>query len=85
VKYHVAWWDAAFEQMDAVIRANPARKDELAAALRHLAATLANDPDSKGESRAGPDRVEFFGPLTVTFRPVPDDRIVYITSVWLHG
>jgi hypothetical protein len=83
--FRLAWWTAAFEQMDAIVRSRPGRKAEFAVALREMSAALAANPEGTGESRAPPDRVWFFGPLTVTFRPVPDERTVYVTNVWLHA
>ncbi len=82
--YRIIWWSRAFERMSEIVRAHPDRKDEFATGLRDLTAQLTADPTTAGESREPPYRVGFFGPLTVRFRPVPEDRKVYIVRVHLR-
>jgi hypothetical protein len=80
--YRVIWWDLAFDRMDAYVRRHPGRKAEFAVALRELTAALTSGPAEIGESRVQPYRVEVFEPLTVFFRPDPDEQCVYV--VWVH-
>lgn len=66
--YEIVWTSQAFNQMDQIIRNNPARKEELADGLRELAARLGSHANTAGESRGITLRVVFVGPLTVYFR-----------------
>ncbi len=67
--FAVAWAGPAFDQMGQIILNNPARKQELAEALRELTTRLQSQADTAGESRGGSLRVLFAGPLTVYFQP----------------
>ena len=78
----ITWRDAAFDAMDAIVRNNPDRVSQIAAALRKLADGLRTDPATFGESREGPYRVESVNPLTMYFRHAPDEQLVYV--VWVH-
>jgi hypothetical protein len=46
---------------------------------------LSWNPNQVGESRDPPERVEFFGRLTVLFRPASDGRAVYVVGVRLRN
>lgn len=85
MSWQIIWRPTAFDRMSELIRAFPERKADFAAALRYLATVLTTDPENEGESRDPPFRVLLLGPLTVRFRPWPDELIVYITSVRLRG
>lgn len=74
----------AFEQMDEIVRTNPERADEFAAALQELTRELTAKPDTAGESRDPPYRVAFYGQLTIRFRPAPDEGRVYVVRVRLR-
>lgn len=51
--FAVVWTGRAFDRMGQIIRNNPARKEELAAALREVAARLGVNAEGTGESRGG--------------------------------
>src|SRR5207253_2318827 len=59
----IVWRPNAFDHMNAIVRAAPARKAEFAAALRELSAALTADAEGTGESREPPYRVAIFGEL----------------------
>jgi hypothetical protein len=42
---------------------------------------LQHDPDSVGESRAAGRRILIVPPLAVTYRVLPDDRLVQVSNV----
>lgn len=63
----VRWTSEAFEQMNQIVQLNPARKNELAEALKELTARLRTHGSTAGESRAGNLRVYVAEPLTAYF------------------
>ena len=67
--FAVVWTGATFDQMEQIVRNNPARTTELADALRELTTRLQANASTTGESRGGSLRILFAGPLTVYFRP----------------
>lgn len=75
------WTPEAFEQMDQIVRLNPARKDELAEALRELSARLRAHGSTAGESRGGRLRVYVTGPLTVYYTVDEDAQIAEVIRV----
>jgi hypothetical protein len=75
---------AAFDQMDEIIRNNPSRVAEFATALQQMTAALRGSADATGESRDSLYRVAFFGELTFHFRPAPDEGRVYVVNVRLR-
>ena len=81
--YAVTWGVEAFDQMSGIIARHPARRAELANALRLLADQLLRAADDEGESRDGDFRVTFVGPLTIDFRVDLEDRLVEIARVIL--
>lgn len=72
--FTVIWTGRAFDQMGRILRNNPARKEELAEALRAQA-------DTAGESRGSRLRVIIVGPLTVYFQPDADAMTVEVVRV----
>jgi hypothetical protein len=74
----------AFERMNQLIRDNPHRVPEFAAALQAMTAELTRDPASAGESRTGRYRIAFFDPLIVSFYPAPAERRVYVVRIRLR-
>jgi plasmid stabilization system protein ParE len=66
----VQWSESALDQLsDAYMAAGPADRHELVAATLAANRELADRPHDRGESRGDGLRVEFFGRLTVGFRP----------------
>ena len=80
----VVWLDAAFEDMNEIVRLNPARKREFAVALRQIARQLAADPLNVGESREEEMRVMFAGELSVFYRVDTNDNTVEIGNIRLR-
>ena len=80
--FQVVWRPPAFDAMDAIVRDNPSAVPAVAAALRDLTAKLRAGAGNLGESRDPPYRVESSTPLTLYFRPAPDERKVYV--IWAH-
>jgi hypothetical protein len=56
---------------------------EVTAAVHRLDAVLQWQPDLVGESRSGNARIVFVPPLVITFRVLPEDRVVQVLSVRL--
>jgi hypothetical protein len=52
-------------------------------AARRIERALRSDPANQGESREGDFRVMFETPLGVSFRVLPDERLVQVLDVWL--
>jgi hypothetical protein len=63
----VEWTPEAFERMGQIVRNNPARRDELAAAQNERNERLRVHGATAGESRGGNLRVCIAGPLTAFF------------------
>ncbi len=81
MKYTVLWtYDA--EQELAAIWLNASDRAEITAASSAIDRALSVNPLDQGESREGAIRVMFRGALAVEFEVLPDDRIVYVLSVW---
>ena len=78
------WRPDAFDAVTAIIRDNPAIAPQIAVALVSLTDRLQAMPDTCGESRDVPFRVDSEGPLTICFRPDVSAAIVYVTWVHLH-
>jgi len=76
--------DAAFEETGWYVRANPERKADFAAALRHITGRLSADPLREGESREEEMRVMFADPLTVFFSVDEAEGVVHIGHVRLR-
>ena len=74
----VVWLDEGFDDMNEVIRDNPARKHEFAVALRQITRQSATDPQTVGESREEEMRVMFAGELSVFYRVNTDEETVEI-------
>jgi hypothetical protein len=80
----VVWSDEAFEKMANLIRFNPERKEEFAAALRGISQQLTHNARHAGESREAEMRVMFAGDLSVFFSVDESDQTVEIGDVWLR-
>lgn len=84
MNHHVVWHPAAFDVMQAVVRAHPQHRTYLAGVLAEISAALRTHPDEVGESREEEhDRVGFFGPFTLWFRVLSADRRVEVLRVQL--
>lgn len=80
----VEWLDAAFTQMDELIRAHPVLHLAFAVGLQRLARDLSQWPGEVGESRPNGRRIGFFGPLVVYYRVFATERVVRVISVHLR-
>ena len=81
----VVWSERAFDNMNEIVRDNPSRKRELAAALRQITHQLTTDPQRVGESRTGDLRVMFASELSVFYRVDTEDSAVRIANVRLRS
>ena len=80
----VVWLDEGFDDMNEVIRDNPARKHEFALALRQITHQLSTDPQGVGESREEEMRVMFAGELSVFYQVDAGEKTVEIANVRLR-
>lgn len=80
----VVWGGMAFDKMANLIRFNPERKDEFAAALRDIWQQLTHNARHAGESREGEMRVMFAGDLSIFFSVDEADQTVEIGDIWLR-
>lgn len=81
MRYRVAWTASAQEHLTSIWLASRQRQSVTSAAAR-IDAELREDPETKGESRTAGVRILISRPLGVEFEAVPDDRTVYVLSVW---
>jgi hypothetical protein len=81
----VIWRRFAFNQMDSIIRTHPDWVPTIGSAMRAATDSMARNPLTTGESRAGQYRVVVETPLTFSFRPAPEEDVVYIVEVVFHG
>ncbi len=79
--FTILWGDEPFARLGQIVQLNPARKDELAHALREITGRLQANPTATGESRGGDLRVLIATPLTVYFRPDDDTATVRVVGV----
>jgi hypothetical protein len=82
--FAVVWSHEAFEQMNGIVTRHPARKAELAGALRTLAQLLSVSPAEAGESREDDFRILFVGPLVVDYRVDSEQQIAEVVSIALR-
>ncbi|MBM3980220.1 MAG: hypothetical protein FJ304_08035 [Planctomycetes bacterium] len=75
------WTPEAFQRMGQIVRNNPARRGERAAALNELTARLRAHGATAGESRGGSLRVSIAGPLTAFFVVDPGATAAEIVRV----
>lgn len=80
----VVWGVPAFDKMGNLIRLNPERKDEFAAALKEIWDQLTHNTRHAGESRGDEMRVMFAGDLSVFFSVDESDQTVEIGDVRLR-
>jgi len=81
MRYTVFWTPAAEEGLAAVwLRSEDRRQVTLAA--HAIDAALREDPQQRGESRAGTVRILFAPPLGAKFEVLTEDRTVYVLGVW---
>ena len=81
MRYRVAWTASAQEHLTRVWLASDKRQSVTSAAA-HIDAELRDDPETKGESRRAGVRVVIVRPLGVEYEVIPEDRTVYVLSVW---
>jgi hypothetical protein len=83
--YQVIWTTSARLELAAIWNsAQPADDQLLIWAVADIAFRLARDPNNEGESRPQDTRVMFSWPLGVLF-DVPDDKTVWVHSIWRHA
>jgi plasmid stabilization system protein ParE len=80
----VVWSETAFDKMANLIRFNPERRDEFAAALREISEQLSHNARHAGESREEEMRVMFAGELSVFFRVDGEHQTVEVGNVRLR-
>ncbi len=81
MKYTVAWSASAQQHLARVWLATKNRQAVTSAAAV-IDARLRDDPEAQGESRTPGVRVLISRPLGVEYEVVPEDRAVYVLSVW---
>jgi hypothetical protein len=82
VKFTVVWKRNAENELAAIWLSEPSEgRRRVVNAARLVDRTLRFNPETVGESRSERRRVEFFGPLLVTFEVREPDRIVLVLSV----
>lgn len=80
----IEWRPIPFERMQRLITDHPDLQAEFALALRALTTELGRAADDWGESRDGPYRLGFVGPLAVVIRIDLDDRLATVVNVGLR-
>ena len=81
MRFTVLWTpDAEKDLADIWIEAPDRRA--ISTAANAIDASLAERPESFGESRDQNVRVAFMWPLGIEFEVLSEDRIVYVLSVW---
>ena len=81
MKYTVLWKPAAEQQLAELWTSSADRKD-ITAPAHQIDILLKHDPQSRGESRSGNNRVLIVRPLPVVFRVHEPDRTVFVSDVW---
>jgi len=81
MRYRVAWTASAQEHLARVWLASDKRQSVTSAAAS-IDAELREDPESKGESRRAGVRILIVRPLGIQYEVIPEDRTVYVLSVW---
>lgn len=81
MKYTVIWKPEA-ERRLATLWMDAANRSAVTEAANQIDEMLRRDPDDKGESRDRGRRVLTVPPLGVLFKVRPQDRIVYVLTVW---
>jgi len=79
--FTVVWSHRAFELLDAMLKAQPARLKTLQRTLRTITDSLRDEPLTVGESREGNRRVWFTDYLIVEYEVDVEDETVEITRV----
>lgn len=81
MRYTVLWVPGAEREL-AELWLDQATRGEITEAANRIDRLLENDPQQQGESRPTGRRILFETPLAVTFRVLPEDRIVRVLEVW---
>lgn len=77
--FAIIWSGLAFEQMDAIIKADPDRMEKLRGIIRIVNTVLGAAPTAAGESREHNRRVWFLDGLIVEYKVDLEDETVEIT------
>jgi hypothetical protein len=80
MRFTVVWKREARDQLAEIWLASDNRNG-VSNAANEIDRWLRNDPEQKGESRSGNDRIVMVPPLAVVFSVHEEDRIVRILSV----
>jgi mRNA-degrading endonuclease RelE of RelBE toxin-antitoxin system len=83
VRYTVTWKPEA-ERRLAELWLNATDRTAITRAANEIDRRLQTNPDQEGESRSDGRRLLLVKPLAVIFEVVPDDRIVYVLTVWQY-
>jgi len=81
MKYMVIWLPSAEQRLAQLWTTGPDRA-AITAAANAIDRTLAADPDTQGEARAGQTRILIEEPLAVYFKVNEQDRRVTVWDVW---
>jgi plasmid stabilization system protein ParE len=79
---HIVIWTPVAEQRLAQVWLDAADRDAVREAANRIDAELEAHPVVLGESRSGPTRVAFEGPLGVLFEVIEAPRRVRVLSIW---
>jgi mRNA-degrading endonuclease RelE of RelBE toxin-antitoxin system len=83
VRYTVTWKPEA-ERRLAELWMNASDRNAITEAANEIDRRLQMNPEQQGESRSDGRRLLLVKPLGVIFEVVPDDRIVYVLTVWQY-
>ena len=81
MKYTVIWTRTA-EQELVNLWLDASQRAEITQAAHAIDRALANDPETKGESRRGGRRILVEPPMAALVRVVAPDRMVRVLHVW---
>ncbi len=82
MKWTVTWVPPAETEL-AALWLDGSIRGAVTEAARRIDRALRSDPANLGESRNAGLRVMFEAPLGVSFRVLPDERLVQVLDVWL--
>ncbi len=82
MKYTVIWQPSAESDL-ATVWTESKKRSVISQAANRIENWLRTDSEEVGESREDGRRLLIESPLAVIYRPVPQDRCVFVLAVWL--